>query len=550
MMQQNKAKMIRRLSAFAILAVLTGGMAVAVLAYESFQGPTELIHYDPAKASQGYTLFSPFRGKNTYLIDMHGNVVHYWPYPEGWSSPGAEAVEKHARLLRDGTLFRGTVNRNAPPRAAGGMGGAGYQQYNWDGELLWEHVEERPGYTAHHDFVVIWNPKLEQRTLLYIATKQKTHDEVMALGADPSLSENYQSSPEGIVEVDMDGNVVWEWNLSDHVVQDIDPSLSNYGIVSENPGKMDINFSNSGVSGGWIHGNALDYNETLDHLVINNSTYSESYIIDHGATFIPGDPEASIALAASDAGDFLNRWGNPCVYDSGDCQSATSSGHQQVFFSHDIQWIAEQETGGGDPLPGEGNMLIFNNGSRRLNGGVFSSVIEFNPYDGPMQDGKYVPEAQAGYGTGPGADAAGGMGAGMGAAMGMGMGGGMSGGGTVSNQVVWSFSSTLPNAFYSSYISSAQRLPNGNTLIDSGAHGHFFEITPEGEVVWEYINPVGNRNEGEYGIHKIMKDSDGRQYNSVFKAVRYPPDYPAFSGKDLTPMGPITELWTNAPEAP
>ena len=51
-----------------------------VYAYEAFQGPTELIQHNPSKAYQGYTIFSPFRGKNTYLIDMHGQVVHSWPY--------------------------------------------------------------------------------------------------------------------------------------------------------------------------------------------------------------------------------------------------------------------------------------------------------------------------------------------------------------------------------------------------------------------------------------------------------------------------------------
>jgi hypothetical protein len=531
--------MIKRPPPLAILAVLTGGIVAAVgHAYEAFQGPTELIQYDPAKASPGYTLFSPFRGKNTYLIDMNGYVVHYWPYPEGWSAPGAEAVEKHARLLRDGTLFRGAIDRSIP-----GARGGRYHQYNWDGELLWEHVEERPGYNPHHDFLVIWNPKLEQRTLLYLATRQKTHDEVIALGADPSLSQDYASNPDGIVEVDMDGNVVWEWNISDHVVQDIDASLPNYGVISENPAKMDINFRDSGVSGDWIHANAMDYNQTLDHIVINNSTNSESYVIDHGATFVPGDSEASVGLAAGDAGDFLHRWGNPCVYDSGRCPSVSSdgqtgsNGHQQVFFSHDIQWIAEQETGTGNPLPGEGNMLVFDNGSRRL-GTVFSSVIEFNPYDGPMINGVYVPETKAGYGAGPAGPA-------PPAGMGMGMGGGMGAGDLVSNQVKWTFRSTLPNSFYSQYISSAQRLPNGNTLINSGANGHFFEVTPAGEVVWEYTNPVGDRTGDEFGIHKTMTDSRGRAFNAVFKIVRYPIDYPGLAGKDLTPKGPITELWTN-----
>ena len=43
--------------------------------------------------------------------------------------------------------------------------------------------------------------------------------------------------------------------------------------------------------------------------------------------------------------------------------------------------------------------------------------------------------------------------------------------------------------FYSSYISSAQRLPNGNTLITEGSDGRLIEVTKEHEIVWEYINP-------------------------------------------------------------
>ena len=36
---------------------------------------------------------------------------------------------------------------------------------------------------------------------------------------------------------------------------------------------------------------------------------------------------------------------------------------------------------------------------------------------------------------------------------------------------------------------SAQRLPNGNTLIAESSFGRFFEVTTEGEIVWEYVNP-------------------------------------------------------------
>ncbi len=63
----------------------------------------------------------------------------------------------------------------------------------------------------------------------------------------------------------------------------------------------------------------------------------------------------------------------------------------------------------------------------------------------------------------------------------------------VSNQVVWSYtgqnSGGAPWSFYSSFISSVDRLPNGNTLIDEGMNGRFFQVTPTGEIVWEYVSP-------------------------------------------------------------
>ena len=107
-------KLIFLLSAFILAVTMT-----PVQAYEAFQGPSEVIQYDPDKAFNGYTLFSPFRGKNTYLIDMEGNVVHMWPYPE-WAITGDEAVEKHARLLEDGTLVRGHKPPGSSPLAGAG----------------------------------------------------------------------------------------------------------------------------------------------------------------------------------------------------------------------------------------------------------------------------------------------------------------------------------------------------------------------------------------------------------------------------------------------
>ena len=293
-------------------------------AYETFQGPTELIYHDPERAYQGYTIFTPMLGRNAYLIDMNGEVIHTWPIPASWRDP---EIRESARLLEDGMLARSkTVGDGSTPGT--------YQLVDWDGTVVWEYESDREDLSGHHDFRFIRNPKLGQRTLIYSATRETPHEKILALGADPALRESYDTRPDGLVEVDMDGNIVWEWNISDHVVQDFGPNLPGYGVVSEHPGKLDINFG-PGVSGNWIHMNGWDFNEVLDHVVINNSRMSEFYVVDHGATFVPGDPRRSRELAASDAGDFIYRWGNPCVSDTGECPSMTaegltaSNGHQQ-----------------------------------------------------------------------------------------------------------------------------------------------------------------------------------------------------------------------------
>ncbi len=63
----------------------------------------------------------------------------------------------------------------------------------------------------------------------------------------------------------------------------------------------------------------------------------------------------------------------------------------------------------------------------------------------------------------------------------------------VTMEIVWQYTGTNSNrdvwTFFSSFVSSARRLPNGNTLICEGMNGRFFQITPKGEIVWEYINP-------------------------------------------------------------
>jgi hypothetical protein len=88
----------------------------------------------------------------------------------------------------------------------------------------------------------------------------------------------------------------------------------------------------------------------------------------------------------------------------------------------------------------------------------------------------------------------------------------------------------IPEKMYSSAQSGVQILPNQNLLALSGSNGYAFELTPDAStVVWEYVNPILNGTPVSQGTQI--------QSNMVFRFNRYPLDYPAFIGKDLTPKG-------------
>ena len=83
------------------------------------------------------------------------------------------------------------------------------------------------------------------------------------------------------------------------------------------------------------------------------------------------------------------------------------------------------------------------------------------------------------------------------------------------NEIEWEYTGDPFISFFSSNISSCERLPNGNTLITEGAPGRIFEITHEKEIVWEYINPF--EVQGEAPIPK----------NAIFRSHRYDKNHPA-----------------------
>ena len=462
---------------------------------ECFMVPTETRYWDASATDNGYTMFGT-RGK-TYLIDFEGNEIHTWD------------IGTNPRFTEAGTLLD-AVGGNPSNQNT-------WKELDWNGNTVWQYTESRSNYHGHHDFAKIFNSKLGDSTFIYIANKDLTAQQCLDAGCDPSHSYT-GAQMDAIVEVDRQGNVIWEWCFFDHVVQDIDPTKATYGVIANTPGKIDLNIRGNPVKSDWMHCNSLDYNQELDYIVIN-SVHGEFYVIDHGNTFIPNNPASSIALAAGSTGDFKYRFGDPAKYDKGDPPSVldnwekATAGHKQLGGSHDIQWIKPG-------LPGEGNFLVFCNAQNLFELTPQSYIIEINPYlnSSGVNTGSYVDPPDAGYKIVNSPD-----------------GNLMKEKKNVSKQVVWTFSSKNNTSFFSTIGSSAQRLPNRNTLVCSMNDGHFFEISPaDTSIVWEYINPMTRD-----GLKKIKMDNYPT-YNGVFRAYRYTSDHPALAGRDLTPGNTLT----------
>ena len=107
-----------------------------------------------------------------------------------------------------------------------------------DGSLVWRLALASDDYIHHHDV-----QKLANGNLLAASWERVSTDEAIALGRKPEhFAENGDFWFDGFVEVNLlTAEIVWEWSIKNHLIQDFDPNMSNYGVVADNPGKLDSN---------------------------------------------------------------------------------------------------------------------------------------------------------------------------------------------------------------------------------------------------------------------------------------------------------------------
>jgi hypothetical protein len=451
--------------------------------------PRGLVRHD-RDVAPGYTLFSPFSSKSTFLIDADGKVVHQW---ESRYNPGLAPY-----LLPNGNLLRGIQVGVKSQFEGGGISG-GLQEFRWDGKLLWEfHVASDLHY-YHHDI-----EPLPNGNILMIAWEAKTKQEVLDAGRRPDYASDKGLWPEAILEIEplrpYGARVVWQWHVWDHLIQDTNPQLPNYGVIREHPERVDINADIPRADNpqrdakneeqqaadrrrrertDWLHFNGVDYNAELDQILVSSPSLSEIWIIDHSTT--TEEAAGSSGGGAGRGGDLLYRWGNPQSYRAG------MAADQRLFHQHDPQWIPAGS-------PGEGHITIFNNGADRSGGENYSTVVEIET---PIQaDGTYKREDGKPF---------------------------------LPLDPCWEYNPNKEARFFANFISGAHRLANGNTLICSGPDGRVLEVRPDGTVVWEYRNPFASLSDNG----KL----DERSF-SLFRATRIPPDHPALRGKTLAPLDP------------
>ena len=325
-------KMIYFSVAVAILIAIPLG---SVFAYESFIGPTGVLQYDKTKAYNGYTLFSSNAAgcTSSYLIDMEGYVVHEWKtqYVAGL----------HDVLLENGNLLRGadlTLSAGGnlkvmrqPYKIGGGHAGL-LQEFDWNGNLVWEYELNTPTAVQHHTFT---RHPTNGNTLI-LGWEYKSYDEAVAKGRNPATVNKTRGLwPDFIIEVNRAKQVVWEYHVWDH--------------LGTGPDQYDINFIVPGMADvatqaqDWTHWNTANYHPTEDKIITNSRHFGESYVID------------------KKTGNMVYRIGNPSAYGAGKAPSFMQDGDQILFGPHHAHVI---EPG----LPGAGHLLILENGWNRPEG--------------------------------------------------------------------------------------------------------------------------------------------------------------------------------------
>lgn len=420
---------------------------------------TGVTSYDPANAWNGFTILS---GTETgKLIDMNGNLVHEWDLKGGNGFP--------AKVLPGG-YFIGNLY---PQYKEAGQGHSAVAILDFNGAIKrsfnkLDKINKNPGEglpkeadgstwisRSHHDY------QIEGSSTGYYApgAKIKLDGKMLILAhsssVNPKIAKDFQLQDDRIVIVDKKGKIIFDWKASEHV--------DEFKNLLDNPDvKRRLN-NTEGEFGKPREG--LEYNG-FDWFHINcaswlgpNKWYDAGDKRFHPDNIIADSRETShMFIIDHKTGKIVWQVAPPFIGEDADIGA--------VYGVHHTHMIPKG-------LPGEGNILIYDNGGTTsyhkelLPPRYYSRVVEYDP---------------------------------------------------VTKKKVWEYSHLTASKqpwqlfgdkfFFSAHISSAQRLPNGNTLICEGSACRIFEVTRDYKIVWEYINPyaVDDASHYTYRAYRLPYD--------------------------------------------
>lgn len=302
----------------------------------------------------------------------------------------------------------------------------GVYQLNWAGDRVWSY-----GCDYHHDF----DASQGDRIMILAGCHAKVLDrpDIFA-GCDEGLS--FTSNM--FLEIEKDSQrVTWIWWAHEHIDE-----LKELGVSFPRP----VDKRSKYRKGDIFHCNTVE-------VLPDTQLGRRDQRFRAGNVMFSYRQVDTIGIVDRDTKEIVWVWG-PGKLD----------GQHQPTMIPDIHPVT------GEPMPGAGHILVFDNGRYQRD---FSRVVELDP---------------------------------------------------VTKEIVWS----SPTNWYSWHISGAERLPNGNTFICDGPAGRLFEIAPEGEVVWEYQNPhVSEMTARKNGRAQVgFEDIGGRDtVHAVYRAMRYPRSY-------------------------
>lgn len=407
--------------------------------------PTGVTYYNKEKAFNGYTIYPSVKG--ALLIDMNGNEVQLWAGLGGFPN----------KILPGGFVF-GTTGARESKYAF--QDENDLVQVDWEGNIVWKFDKteliadpgSEPKYIArqHHDF------QREGSSTGYYAPNSEPytdHGSTLILTHENIYNHDISDKrliDDKIIEVTWEGEIVWTWKANEHF-QELGFDESAKNVLFRDPGLR------GDLGGDWMHINSIS-------ILGPNKWYESGDERFHPDNIIFDARNSNIlAIISKKTGEIVWRIGP----DFNESEATKKLGW--IIGQHHLHMIPKG-------LPGEGDLLVYDNGGAGGYGapnptstyGIdnakrdYSRVLQFNP---------------------------------------------------VTLEITWQYTPQEAGAilftdgskFYSPYISSAQRLPNGNTLITEGSDGRVFEVTPEHETVWEFINPYYRTFFGRFNNNMVYR---------------------------------------------